>query len=86
MDSDFKKDIESGKINLQCLNIEDSNNRHFVEKYSLVTKSIVLSRQKNGEEVKWKNLDQIWTRVHNENDFKHYVISEIQKMLETSTS
>jgi len=71
-------------LNYQTFNIEEKENKHFVDDYNLVTKSVILSAvDESGEELQWKNLDQIWVKVRDENKFKDYIESEISKMLES---
>ncbi len=48
-----------------------------VKKYNLYTKSVIISKTKNGKE-QWKNLDKVFLKVGNEQDFKKYIISEIK--------
>ena len=53
-----------------------------VKQYSLFTKSVVISKSKNGknESGQWKNLDKIWVKVGNEKEFKKYLVTEINKL------
>ena len=71
-------------LSYQTINIEEEENKHFVDDYNLVTKSVILSTvDENGEELEWKNLDKIWIEVRDENKFKDYIESEIKSMLES---
>jgi hypothetical protein len=58
--------------------MQNSENDSLVKKYNLYNKSVILSKTKNGKE-QWKNLDQIWLKVKNEQDFKNYITTEIKK-------
>lgn len=60
----------------QGIDMEKSENGSMVKKYNLYTKSVVISKTKNGKE-KWKNLDKIWLKVGNEQEFKKYITDEI---------
>lgn len=71
-------------LSYQTVNIEETENKHFVDDYNLVTKSVILSAvDANGEELDWKNLDKIWIKVRDENKFKDYIESGIKSMLES---
>lgn len=61
------------------VDLDNPQNQHYVKKYNLYTKAVIISDTKNGKE-NWKNLDKIWTKVRNEKDFKNYVVSEVNKM------
>ena len=57
------------------IDMDNSANTAMVKKYNLYTKSVIVSKMKNGKE-QWKNLDKIWLKVGNEQDFKNYIITE----------
>ena len=80
--SSFADAMASGKIDFQKLNIEDAENKHFVQDYQLYTKSVVLSKIENGKEVSHKNLDKIWNLLRNKEKFSEYIESETQSFLE----
>lgn len=63
----------------QGIDMEKSENSPMVKKYNLYTKSVVISKNKNGKE-KWKNLDKIWLKVGNEKNFKKYITDEINTL------
>ena len=60
------------------VDMDNSANATAVKKYNLFTKSVIVSKNKNGKE-QWKNLDQIFVKVGNEQDFKKYIITETKK-------
>lgn len=61
------------------VDMDNPQNGAMVKKYKLFTKSVVVSKVKNGKE-QWKNLDKIWLKVGNEQDFKKYIITEIKSV------
>ena len=82
VERDFAKEIEEGKVAFRVMNVDDKENRHFVEHYGLYTKSLIVSLNKNGNEIRWKNLPGIWTHVRNRDRFEQYVKEEIQAFLQ----
>lgn len=78
----FSKEIKSGKVYFQSIDMDKPENKHFVEKYKLYTKAVIISEKIKGKEVKYKNLDKIWTLVNNEKIFKSYIKKEIKSFLE----
>ena len=78
----FPEKLESGEIEYQIINVEEPANKHYVEDYGLYTKSVVLSLQKNGKEVKSKNLDKIWQLLNNKKKFIAYVQDETKTLLD----
>ena len=55
VDEYFKDETEKGLVAYEKMNIEEKENKHVVEDYRLVTKSIILSKIVDGEENTWKN-------------------------------
>ncbi len=79
--SRFKDDAASGKLELKIINVDEPGNTHFVKEYELSTRTLVVSKWKDGKQVDWTNLHQIWNRVDDEADFKKYVEDEIRNMM-----
>lgn len=73
VESNFKDELTSGKLEFKVVNIEERGNEHFIDDYKLYTKSLVLSLLNNGKEVKSENLDKIWEYVGNKQKFLDYV-------------
>lgn len=72
--------VESMKdkdIVYKSIDMEKPENSSQVKKYNLFTKSVILSKTKKGKE-QWKNLDKIWLKVGNEQEFKKYITGEIK--------
>jgi len=63
----------------QGIDMDNSENSSMVKKYNLYTKSVVISKNKKGKE-QWKNLDKIFLKVGNEQDFKNYIKNEITQL------
>lgn len=57
------------------VDMDNTVNGAMVKKYNLYTKSVIISKVKNGKE-QWKNLDKIFLKAGNEQDFKNYIITE----------
>lgn len=78
----FAEHLKAGSIELQSINTDEQENKHYLEDYGLYTKSVVLSKIEDGEEVEFQNLDEIWNLVRNEDDFKAYIGDEIREFIE----
>jgi len=65
IETNFKDELDSGKLEFRAINVEESENEHFADYYQLYTKSLILSFVKDGKEIKSKNLDQIWQLARN---------------------
>lgn len=65
-------------INFLSINVDESENRHFLTDYNLYTKSVVLVDKNN----RWKNLSRIWELAGDENSFKAYITAEINEFID----
>jgi hypothetical protein len=76
--SDFAEQLKNGQVEWQVVNVELPENQHFIRDYQLVTKSLVLVKYDNGKPAGYKNLQNIWRLVGNEQAFRNYVKGELQ--------
>lgn len=81
IETNFKDDLASGRLEFKAVNVEERGNEHFVDDYKLYTKSLILSLVKDGKEVKSKNLDKIWQLARNKQKFIEYVTAELSAFM-----
>lgn len=81
VESYFGDELSSGKVVFMPVNVEERGNEHFVKDYQLYTKSVVLSLVKNGDEVRFSNLEKVWNLLGSKDKFLFYVKAEVEKYL-----
>lgn len=81
LEENFKNEIASGKLEFRGINVEDGGNEHFIKDYQLYTKSLILSLEKGGREVRYKNLEKIWEFARNKIKFIDYVKAETAEFI-----
>ncbi|MBN1293948.1 MAG: hypothetical protein JXB48_19070 [Candidatus Latescibacteria bacterium] len=69
--------LQNNKMFWKMINLDEPQNNHFIKDYELFTKSVVLVRYRDGKQVEWKNLDQVWNFLGDKAAFKNYVIREV---------
>lgn len=79
--SNFENELKTGKVVWRVINVDESENKHYNTDYQLYTKSLIISEVKDSKEVRWKNLEKIWTFVRDEEKFDAYVKTEINDWL-----
>ena len=79
--SAFAGELEQGKVVFRVINVDDPENQHFIKDYKLYTKSLIVSERKDGKEIRWKNLPEIWRLVRDREQYEQYVRSEIEDYL-----
>lgn len=77
LEEGFAAQLKDGSVELQVVNVDETENGHFVEDYQLATRSVVVSQIKQGKEAKWRRLDKVWQLVHDEPAFSDYLRTEI---------
>ncbi len=77
----FGAELNSGKIEFSMVDMDKDINKPLVKKYKLFTKSVVLSEFSDGKEVKWQNLEKVWTLLKNRSSFKAYIVQEVKAHL-----
>ena len=77
----FAKELGNGRLEFRPVNVEEPENKHFIQDYQLVTRSLVLSLVSDGKETKWKNLPDVWKLVRDKDKFFQYVKDEVEKFL-----
>ena len=77
----FSGPIQEGQLVWKVTNVDEPENTHFIDDYQLHTKSVVLSMVTDGQETEWKNLEQVWQLVGDEESFIEYVQGETRLFL-----
>lgn len=81
VEKDFARQLASKKVLFRAIDVQEADNRHFIQDYSLYSKSVILSLVKDGKEIRWKNLPEIWKYAYNRDRFEQYIRSEIEAFL-----
>lgn len=79
--SDFAQQTQAGLLQFRSVDVQLPANRHFIQDYRLVTKSIVLVKEQDGRLVQWKNLNRVWELVWSESRYRSYIRSEVAAFL-----
>jgi hypothetical protein len=80
----FTEALRDGRLEWRVINVEERENRHFIQDYRLFTKSLILVKVKDGKQAEWKNLSRVWELVRRKDAFLRYVQDEVRAYLEAS--
>jgi hypothetical protein len=81
VEKNFGAEIASGRIVLQTINLDGPGNEHFVQDYRLISKTVIVSDRAKGQEVKWENLQEVWSKQKDEPAFEAYVVDAVRRHL-----
>ncbi|MFH1539249.1 MAG: nitrophenyl compound nitroreductase subunit ArsF family protein [bacterium] len=77
----FPEELKSGKIVWRDINLDRPENRHFAQDYQIVSISLVMVDMENGEQKRWKNLEEVWGLLNDKGKFTNYVQREVRAWL-----
>ena len=77
----FPDELKNGTLELRVVNYEQTENRHFMKDYKLVSKSLVLVNLVDGKQTKWTNLKLVWQLTGRKDAFLNYVRKEVRSYL-----
>ncbi len=77
----FQKLLDKGVLQFYPVDVEQPQNRHYIEDYQLYSKSLVLVEYRDGKEVRHKNLEGIWQQTSLEG-LRDYIAQEISTFVE----
>lgn len=86
LEEDFTAQLKDGSMVLRVVNVDLSENEHFVTDYELAIRSVVISKIEGGKETKWRRLDKVWQLVHDEPAFTDYLHKEITALDQGASS
>lgn len=81
LDAGFAEQQRRGDVVFRSVNIEEDATRHFVTDYDLATKVVVMSERRDGREVAWRRLDEVWDRVADADSYRGYVAENLEACL-----
>lgn len=77
----FPDELKNGTLELRVINYEQPENRHFIQDYKLVSKSLILVNFVKGKQAKWTNLKLVWQLTGHKDAFLNYVRKEVREYL-----
>lgn len=71
--ANFASQLNDGELVYRMVNIDKPENKHYIKDYGLYTKHLIIAEQRNGKDVRWRDLPQVWSLLGDEDSFKAYV-------------
>ena len=81
VERNFARQLEGKKLLWKMVNVDEPQNIHFIQDYQLFTKSVVLVKMREGKQVNWKYLDQVWNLLGDKKVFQDYITSEVSTFI-----
>lgn len=79
--SGFPDALKTNRLAWLSVDVEKSENDHFIDDYQLKDKSVVVAEFKGGKRVRYKVLDETWSLLDEKGAFLKYIRSEVREYL-----
>ena len=73
--------LQGGQVVFKAVNMQEDANRHFAETYQLTSAAVVMVERKGGVNVSWRNLEEAWLKVRNEDEYTAYIAETLTACL-----
>ncbi|MGB7631485.1 MAG: nitrophenyl compound nitroreductase subunit ArsF family protein [Candidatus Deferrimicrobium sp.] len=77
----FPEELRTGLLVFREVNVEEPGNRYFIDDYCLTSQSLVIVEYRDGRQVRWKNLEKVWTFLGSEKEFISYVQESVSSYM-----
>ncbi|MGA1876241.1 MAG: nitrophenyl compound nitroreductase subunit ArsF family protein [bacterium] len=78
LERDFAHQLKSGRLKWRPINVEEPDNKHYIQDYKLYTKSVIIADLKDGRQIRWKNLEKVWELLYHKDVFLNYIGDEVR--------
>ncbi len=78
IESKFAEALANGTLIFRVINVDRPENKHFIDEYQLVSKTVIVSERHAGKETGWKNLQEVWTKLIDPEDFANYIAAGVR--------
>ncbi|MCB2156482.1 hypothetical protein KQI84_16525 [bacterium] len=71
----FADQLDAGDMEWRLVNYDEPENTHFRDDFELAFQSVILTEERGDTILRWKNLPDIWTKIHETpQEFEEYVV------------
>ncbi len=73
----FADYLDDGLVVFRSINVQTQETSHFAKDFELHSAGIVMVERLNGEQLRWRRLDEVWTKVRNDDAYKAYIAENL---------
>lgn len=81
IEGSFPRELADGTLRFLVVNVDQPENRHFIEEFRLESSSLVLVEMREGKSTEWKSLPDVWTLVDDPQRLETHVRDEVAAIL-----
>jgi hypothetical protein len=77
----FAKETASSELTFKEVNIDEPENKHFVEEFDISFSTMVVATNKGPKTLKWENCNKVWDHAHNPEALSEYTEKSVRTYL-----
>ncbi len=81
VESGFAQELRDGRLEWRVVNYEEPGNEHYATDYEIAAPCVVLSSVRDGRQVAWKSLPEVWELVGDKPAFRAFVQKNVREQL-----
>ncbi len=78
----FKDELASGKLRWRAVNVQQAENKHYIQDFQLYSKSVIIAEYQDGKSVRYENLKDVWKLYRDKPKYLDYVAGGIKTFME----
>jgi len=82
VETGFADELKSKQVVWRVINYETPGNEHYATDYEVVAPNVVLAMFKDGKQIKWKGLPEVWEHVGDKPTFVNFVQKSLREFIE----
>jgi hypothetical protein len=82
VETGFAEQLKDGRLEWQVVNYEEAGNEHFAKDFDLAAPCVVLVTIRNGKQIDWKSLPEVWEHVGDKPAFIQFVQKNVKEFLD----
>ncbi|MDY0111140.1 MAG: nitrophenyl compound nitroreductase subunit ArsF family protein [Candidatus Krumholzibacteria bacterium] len=77
----FAEQVRDGWVAFKTVNMQTPEHEHFVADFELRSAGVVMVERQQGQDLRWRRLDDVWTKIRNEDEYKTYIAENLTECL-----
>jgi len=83
MEEGFAEELALGDVRFETRNLDRPQNATYARSYELAFKTVVIAEWRDGKQLRWQRMDDVWSLFDDPSTFKSYLARQVTDYLET---
>jgi hypothetical protein len=77
----FTEEVRDGWVLFKSVDMQTPEHSHFVQDFELRSAGVVMVERRQGQDVQWRRLDEVWTKIRDEEQYRSYIAENLTACL-----